>query len=122
MTSFHGLQTPQKTISLPLPRLCLFYSRALLRTPFSTFSTSLFPSLLLLLEEAAGLLSARAGAPGGRSQHGRRGVAFGCVEVCVNGQPFKQQRRSLGSVWPWLPSHLLDFIYACYLLSDRRQE
>lgn len=42
-------------------------------------------------------------------KHGRRGVAFGCVEVCVNSQSFNPPRGSWESVWPWLHSHLLYF-------------
>lgn len=64
--------------------------------------------------------SAEAGAAqrsGCMLKRGRRGVAFGCVEVCVNSQPFS--RRSLGACGHGYTVISATFIYACYLLSGR---
>lgn len=141
MTSFHGLPSKKKkkeAISLPSPCFCLFspvpLSLSLLcpfMHPLFCFSSGfhihtsliLSPSVLLLLEEAAGLLSAETGATqsfGCMLKRGRRGVAFGCVEVCVNSQSFNQ--RSLGACGHGYTVISFTFIYACYLLSGRRSD
>lgn len=107
MTSFHGLPSPKKRQFLsPPPCLCLF---SLVSLPLSAHSCSPFSALVWaststqasfspfrfssLLEQATGLLSAETGATqssGCTLKRGRRGVAFGCVEVCVNSQSFNR--------------------------------
>lgn len=138
MTSFHGLPSKKKKqfLSPPPasacspPSLSLALSLPIHAPPFcfsSGFhihtSLILFPSVFLLLEEATGLLSAETGATQSSVcmlKRGRRGVAFGCVEVCVNSQSFNQ--RSLGACGHGYTVISFTFIYACYLLSGRRSD
>jgi len=129
MTSFRGLPSPKRSISLPSPCLSLSsHSLHPFMHPlfcFSLASTSTQTSHSLPLGSTPSFWCKRRGSSALRLvlpkspecplKHGRRGVAFGCVEVYVNSQVI--QPTPFGSVWPWLHSHLLYFIYACYLLS-----
>lgn len=95
--SWPPIHGKKKAISLPLPP-CLFLSLSLSLsahscTPFS-FGFHVHTSLILLLSvlrgsSAPGLVLLPK-AFGCTPKRGRRGVAFGCVEVCVNGQSFNR--------------------------------
>lgn len=135
MTSFHGLPSKKKQFLSPPPAsACSPPSLSLslpIHAPPFCFSSGfhihtsliLFPSVFLLLEEATGLLSAETGATQSSVctlKRGRRGVAFGCVEVCVNSHSFSL--RSLGACGHGYTVISFTFIYACYLLSGRRSD